>query len=116
MDKRNIIWGSVFAVLILICAGFLLIRNGRKGELYAEIYSEGALVKEIDDISGQELEKFTIKTDNGYNTVCWQNNEIWISDADCANHDCINYGRLSHEGSIICAPHRLAVTVKEKQG
>ena len=68
MDKRNIIWGSVFAVLILICAGFLLIRNGRKGELYAEIYSEGALVKEIDDISGQKLEKFTVKTDNGYNT------------------------------------------------
>ena len=61
--------------------------------------------------------EYEIRNDYGYNIICIENGQVWVKDADCPGGDCMNFGKISKDGQIIlCLPHRLAVTIKGKEG
>ncbi len=112
MGKRNVKWVIIFAVVIIICIIYIHIFTGYSSKIVADVYVSDKLMLHIDDISNDDLQKYTVKTDDGYNEICWQNNEIWIESADCDNQNCVKFGKLRTQGiSIICAPHKLIITV-----
>lgn len=56
----------------------------------------------------------------GENTVTLTGEAVYMSDADCENHDCVDMGQVTREnlelrpmgGFIVCLPHRLSVEVR----
>lgn len=116
MGRKNVWWVIIFTVVILACALYILLFSKKDNPKSADIYVGDELVRHIEDISSDELQWFTVETENGYNKICWQNNEIWVEESDCKNQVCVNTGKLSSENaSIICAPHKVVVTVSSKQ-
>ena len=56
-----------------------------------------------------------IETEYGRNTVVIENGYVYVSESDCLGHDCEGFGRISVPHQVImCAPHRLCVTVEGK--
>lgn len=112
MGRRNVMWVIIFTLVIIACMVFILIFTNKADVMSADIYVSDRLEKHIDDISGDDLQTYTLKTGDGYNKICWQNNQIWVEEADCDNQTCVNFGELSSEGlSIICAPHKVVITL-----
>ena len=60
-----------------------------------------------------ETETFKVEgADGNYNIVHIEQGTVWVSDADCSNHDCIRQGKISKVGqSIICLPHQMIIRI-----
>ena len=57
----------------------------------------------------------TDKSENGMNLLVIQDHNVWISEANCPNHDCVKQGKISMNGEmLVCLPHRLTVSIVEK--
>ena len=51
----------------------------------------------------------------GKNLLVIQNHNVWISEANCPNQDCVKQGKISMNGEmLVCLPHRLTVSIVEK--
>lgn len=51
-------------------------------------------------------------TDYGMNIIEIRGESVSVTEADCPDGYCMNYGRISGKGgTIICLPHRLIVTI-----
>lgn len=56
---------------------------------------------------------YTISTSLGENTVVVSYGSVYMSEADCPGHDCIEQGAISKAGEIIvCLPHQLIVNIE----
>ncbi len=76
----------------------------------AVITIDGEVVKTCDLALEQE---FDLDTGYGRNHVRIQDGEVFVSEADCPDHNCVRQGRISAGGeSIICLPHHLCITVQ----
>ena len=84
--------------------------------VYAVIKVDGKTYKEIPLSSLKEDNSFTIKTDNGNNTILVKDNKISITHANCHDSLCVNQGSKSKVGdSIVCLPHKLIIEIKGKE-
>lgn len=116
MGRKNVMWVIIFTVVILMCIAYMFIFSKKDNAKSADIYFGDELVKHIDDIATDEQQSYELKTEYGYNKICWQSGEIWIEESDCKNQICVNTGKLSSEnGSIICAPHKVVITVSSQE-
>ena len=60
------------------------------------------------------------QADGARNVVRLTGEAVWMEDANCENHDCINMGEVNRDnlelrvmgGFIICLPHRISVEVR----
>ena len=106
-----IIMAAVLAVCSLAC---VLILNNRRKPPVARVTSGGKLIKEIYlDTVAQEY-SFTVECEEGYNIVTVRQGEICVSDADCPDHICMQYGWIKGTGApIVCMPHRLVISFEE---
>lgn len=61
--------------------------------------------------------EYTIKTDDGdYNVLVINDNEVWISKADCPDQLCVHQHKISKVGeSIICLPHKLVIRIADTE-
>ena len=51
----------------------------------------------------------------GKNLLVIQDHNVWISEANCPNQDCVKQGKISMNGEmLVCLPHRLTVSIVEK--
>ena len=94
-------------VLIALLAAALLVflpAFHRQGS-YAEVYLDGALVQVI------SLEKdgdYRIEAEGHYNLLQVRGGRICVSEADCPDGLCMDFGWKDKNGEqIICLPHRL---------
>lgn len=63
----------------------------------------------------EEVE-YTIKSDNGENTLQISEGKVWLSEADCPDKICVNTGKIQYPGqSIICLPHKVVIEIKEEK-
>ncbi len=83
--------------------------NIKTGALYAEIYSNGELVKKL-PLSEDTV--FKVECESGYNVIQISGGAVSVTDADCPDKVCVKTGALS-DGviPIVCLPHRLEVKV-----
>ena len=102
------------AVLLLSAAGFaaraflsggsgMSVRVSRDGTVTDEYSLDRPLETVIDDGRG------------GFNTLHIRDGEAWVTDANCPDGICEKAGHISRPGEVIvCMPHRLIITVTEK--
>lgn len=106
-------YDKLLILLLAIVIMFLFVLQyitGSKGA-YVTITQDG---KVIGNYSLYEDKTFTVYTsDHHKNTICIQNGQVWIDDADCPDGLCVKQGVISRNGeSIICLPHKLVITVE----
>ncbi len=107
--KKNIILFG--GLLLLIIAAFLI-----RGVLYSgqEAHIEIVCDNDVRYVFGMdEVETIRVEhPDSSYNIVQIENGTVWVSDADCTNHDCMKQGRIFKVGqTIICLPHQMVIRI-----
>ena len=71
-------------------------------------------------VNGEEYARLPLKedaelwvsTEYGENLVVVKNGEVYIKEADCPDKVCVRTGKANALKSVVCAPHRLTVTVE----
>lgn len=107
--KADIILAVILLVLGL-CSLFLL-RGGQGSELYVSVdgkeYGRYSLLKD---------QSFTVETPYGRNVVEISGGRACVIEADCPNHDCMNFAPVYRKGqSIMCLPHHLSIQVSGEE-
>lgn len=101
--------------LILICvlfgisfAALLLFINPSEGETV--VISQYGTIREysLDTNTSVQLDGGTVRIMNG---------EVWMTDAECRDKICENFGRISNAGeSIVCVPNQIVIRIKGESG
>lgn len=95
--------------LFLAAALFVLLPVFHRQGNCAEVYLDGTLVQVI---SLERDGDYRIESEGGYNLLQVRDGCICVSEADCADGLCLEFGRKDKNGEqIICLPHRLTVKV-----
>ena len=112
MKRKNILWAVLCAGIVLVCAGWILLRGG--GGTIAVVYSDGEPVCEIDLSAVDEPYEFTVESEWGYNIIHVEKDGIGVRASDCPEQTCVNQG-LIHDSMlpVICLPHRLVIKIEE---
>ena len=107
--------GLLLAVLLILLLGaYLLFGSKGGGSLYAEISIEGELYRRIELTGHRGRESLALATARGQNVVVVEDEEIFVSEADCPDKICVRTGRLSKAGdTAACLPHKILIEVKE---
>ena len=112
--KRKINRYDILLIVFILIVNCSLIYYSSKNIVYSEnnkamIYSDNKLVREY-VINKNFQDEFTIKTENGYNTIKIEDNKIWIKDTDCPDKYCQLQGAISGGGQVIvCLPNKLLI-------
>ena len=102
-------WIIGFAVLAALCVAASLPLLFSEEAAYAEIYSNGELIKTVSLAIDQE---FTV---DGHNTVTVRDGKIAVTWADCPDGYCVDRGFRSGGGDIVCLPNRLVISFVGEQ-
>ena len=96
-------------ILALSVLGFVVLRKTSSASSVVEITVAG------EKYASYPLNKdgtYKVSTSYGYNTIEIKAGQVWVSEADCPNKDCMHFGKMDKEGQIIlCLPHKLAVRI-----
>lgn len=99
----------VIAVSLLVVTGVALWYFASPKGSYAEIYSNGKLVK-IVDLSISNV--FTVTSQDGYNILEVKDGRIHVIESDCPHGDCIRQGYIDGKNeTIVCLPHKMTVRI-----
>lgn len=102
---------DAFLAAALIIAGFasLLVLRRDDGSdsitvtVSGEVYGVYSLKKD---------RAITVSTEYGTNVITVEDGKAYVSESDCAGHDCMNFAPIDGPGeTIMCLPHRLIVSV-----
>ena len=102
---------DAFLAAALIIAGFaslLVLRRGDGSDsitvtVSGEVYGVYSLKKD---------RAITVATEYGTNVIIVEDGKAYVSESDCAGHDCMNFAPIDGPGeTIMCLPHRLIVSV-----
>lgn len=112
-SKANII--AIALIVVIVAAGLM---GWRALGASAQEGAQG-LVAVVHDGDGGELSlplsedaTRTITTSLGSNTVVVASGSVYVEDADCANHDCVNQDAIDAPGEqVVCLPHKLWIEV-----
>ena len=101
-----VIVGIVFGVSLLLV--LLGLRPTEKQ--LVEIVQDGRVLYTL-DLTSAEDQELRIEAENGsWNLVCIRDGEIFMQDAGCPDHTCVNMGVLRAENlPIVCLPNRLVI-------
>ena len=102
-------WIILFAVIAAACIALSLPLLRQDRARYAEIRSDGVLVKTVDLMVDQE---FTVA---GKNTVTVEDGAIAVTWADCPDHYCMKRGFCTGGTDIVCLPNRLVISFTGEQ-
>ncbi len=94
---------TLFVLFSVLSIRFLLPKE-RCG--YAEIWSEGTLLKTV---KLQVDQTFLVESSHGTNTVAVQNGKISVIQASCPDHYCMKRGECDRGADIICLPNQLVI-------
>ena len=90
--------------MIVLCLGTLFFTNPIENAAFAQITSQGEVVKTVSLDRDQE---FTV---NGKNTVTIKDGKIAVTWAECPDQYCVHQGYQNGGRDIVCLPNRLVIT------
>ena len=96
-------WLIALGLLAAVCLVLSLSLLNPRTASYAQIRSDGKLIKTVDLSIDQE---FTV---NGHNTVTVKDGKIAVTWADCPDHYCMKRGFCDGGTQIVCLPNRLVI-------
>ena len=101
------IWILLIAVLLVVCGGLSIVTMmPKEASSYAEISSQGKLVRVVDLMIDQE---FQIGSGDHSNTVTVRDGKIAVTEATCPDHYCMKRGFCNSGSDIVCLPNRLII-------
>ena len=111
MKKNDIIllFCILLACLIVFAIAFFIL-NG-KGEV-AVISVDG---EEYARLPLGEDTELLVQTERGCNLVVIEDGKAFIREADCPDKVCVSSGHANEMRSVVCAPHRLTLTVQSEE-
>ena len=107
-------WILILALVLLASGvgGFYLLNSGGEAA-FAEIYSDGELVKTVSLHMDQE---FTVPAPGGgENVITVKDGAIAVTQATCPDHYCMLRGYCSGGTQIVCLPNRLVISFTAEQ-
>ncbi|MBR4150042.1 MAG: NusG domain II-containing protein [Firmicutes bacterium] len=117
MDKKVPLFtkADILLAVILLALGLgsmLLLRGGEGSTVVVTAdgaeYGRWPLSQDI---------TVTLETANGHNTMEIKGGQVSVTEADCPNGDCVEFGAISREGQmIICLPHHLVIMIENLEG
>ena len=100
-------WILLFAALIIACGALSLwLLTPGEAAQFAEVWSDGALVKRV---SLQVDQTFTVEGEHGTNVITVFGGKIGVTEADCPDHYCMHRGMCDSGAQIVCLPNRLVI-------
>ena len=103
--RKGDLLAAGFVLLLVLISALLLTRLTADSSRFAQIYQDGALVREVP----LDVEQ-TFQIRGSYtNTVTVQDGKIAVTHSDCPTGDCVRQGWLSVGGTIICLPNRVEI-------
>ncbi|MBQ8833865.1 MAG: NusG domain II-containing protein [Oscillospiraceae bacterium] len=111
---RSKTWILLLALLLIFCLGlsFFLMMPGDDAR-YAEIYSQGELLRTVDLLVEQE---FSVDTPGGgHNVVTVKDGKIAVTEANCPDHYCMARGYCAGGTQIVCLPNQLVIQFTGEQ-
>ena len=101
------IWVLLIAALLVVCGGLSIVTMmPKEAASYAEISSQGTLVRMVDLMIDQEFE---IGSGDHTNTVTVRDGKIAVTEATCPDHYCMKRGFCNSGSDIVCLPNRLII-------
>ncbi len=102
----------IFAALVIISVGTILIMTGRsQNVLIAEIYSDRQLIRTID--LNKVTDSYTIELP--HNTVLVEHGQISMKSADCPDQVCVKQGKIKNGTyPIVCLPNKVEIKITSK--
>ena len=104
----------------LILIGILLLAASALFFLFKEKQAEEEGASAVVTVDGTEIARYPLNRDGtfvlngGSNTLVIENEEAWISEANCPDKLCMGFGKISKNGEIIvCLPNRLIVVIED---
>ena len=107
-------WIMLLALVLLASGvgGFFLLNSGGEAA-FAEIYSDGELVKTVSLHMDQE---FAVSAPGGgENVITVKDGAIAVTQATCPDHYCMLRGYCSGGTQIVCLPNRLVIAFAGEQ-
>ncbi len=109
MSRQRIRSILILVGIILVSGIFIMIYSAGKQGTQVVIIVDGQVYKTLPIHTDHTL---TVETAEGYNVVTVQNDQVFVSSADCANQVCVNSRSISKNGEIIaCIPHGLVIAI-----
>lgn len=114
--KRNDIALTIF--LLIAALSFLVFQtfHTKKGASVI-VQQNGETLYELslsEDRTGEKA--LRLESADGYNLLVIEEGKAYIKEADCPDKLCVKQRAISRQGeSLICLPHRLAVTVEGQE-
>jgi len=101
-------WILLLTALLTVCLLLTLpVLFPGEDALYAEVRSQGQLVRTVDLRVDQE---FTVDTPKGgHNVVTVKAGKIAVTEANCPDHYCMQRGFCSSGAQIVCLPNQLVI-------
>jgi hypothetical protein len=108
----SLIAAVIIVNLILLVIGSKKVSNAGGNTAY--VYSDDKLIGKYLLGNGYS-DEFTIKSEEGVNTVHIENDNVWVSDSNCPDKYCQLQGKAAADGDIIvCLPNKLVIKVVGK--
>lgn len=102
-------WILIFALVIALCVGAMVLFAPEEDAAYAEIYSQGERIATVSLAVDQE---FTVAEKN---TVTVKDGKIAVTWADCPDQYCADRGFCAGGSDIVCLPNRLVISFLGEQ-
>ena len=104
----------LLAVLATGLSLFFLPRHARQTGAYAEINVGGEIVERL---PLSENRAYLVESTEGVNRIEIRDGGVSVTEADCPDALCMRQGVIRYDGqSLICLPHRVAVTIRGADG
>ena len=104
---KNKYWILLFSAVMVICLALSLwLLLPGEAASFAEIWSDGVLVKRV---SLQIDQTFPVEGENGTNVITVSGGKIGVTEADCPDHYCMHRGMCNSGAQIVCLPNRLVI-------
>ena len=101
------IWVLLIAALLVVCGGLSIVAMmPKEAASYAEISSQGKIVRVVDLMIDQE---FQIGSGDHSNTVTVKDGKIAVTEASCPDHYCMKRGFCNSGTEIVCLPNRMTI-------
>lgn len=111
MKKQDFILIGI--ILIIAVSIFAVLRFGAEDGSYVNVEINGKVAQSYPLKEDREL---VIETaENGKNTLVIKDGFASVTEANCPDKTCVHHKEISENGeSIICLPHKLVITVSDK--
>ena len=102
----------IASLLILAAVLYLLLGFGKAQGGYAIVTVEGKIVERIPLTA-----EGTYSLNGGSNTLLIKSGSARMTEANCADHICVDTGEIRYEGQlIVCLPNKLVVSIEGVKG